>query len=237
MRPTKGQSDDRPRARRPPARVVRRRGRRHRDGTRRPAPGPRHDPGDHADATPLVGPAARLHAAGRGRSPGRRWRAGRGFRDHEPEAGRHPGAERRDRRSQRVAGLRDAGADPEHPSRAIRSPSSGSSTEAEAASAARTCRIPRLFIVGTDGQGAREFVAGGDTSQADPVWSPDGTRLLYWDDGKLYLTDTSGSAPILVDTGCAAPVRAATRRSRSRAMAGASPSSGSDRCVPATSIS
>ncbi len=68
-----------------------------------------------------------------------------------------------------------------------------------------TCETPRLWIVGSDGQGAHELFPDGVTFQAAPVWSPDGTRLLYFEDGKLYLIDPSGGDPQPVDTGCAAP--------------------------------
>jgi Tol biopolymer transport system component len=67
-----------------------------------------------------------------------------------------------------------------------------------------TCPTPRLWIVGSDGQGAHEMFPDGVTFQGGPAWSPDGSRLLYSDD-KSYLTDASGSAPQPVDTGCAAP--------------------------------
>ena len=50
-----------------------------------------------------------------------------------------------------------------------------------------------------------ELFPDGLTFQGDLAWSPDGTRLLYSDDGKLYLTDASGSSPQPVNTGCAAP--------------------------------
>ena len=67
------------------------------------------------------------------------------------------------------------------------------------------CKSSRLFIVGTDGHGAHEVISDGDTNQAAPVWSPDGTRLLYFDDGKLSMIDPSGGDTQPVDTGCAAP--------------------------------
>ena len=70
-----------------------------------------------------------------------------------------------------------------------------------------TCSIPRLWVVGADGTGAHELFADGVTSQSVLGWSPDGTRLLYSDDGKLYMTDASGSTPQPVDTGCAEPCR------------------------------
>ncbi|REB70245.1 hypothetical protein C1N49_31960, partial [Escherichia coli] len=54
-------------------------------------------------------------------------------------------------------------------------------------------------------KGAHEVLSDGDTDQVAPVWSPDGNRLLYFDEGKLYLIDPSGGAPQRVDTGCAAP--------------------------------
>lgn len=69
----------------------------------------------------------------------------------------------------------------------------------------RRCTIPRLWIVGSDGRGAHELFPDGVTYQSDLAWSPDGTRLLYSDDGKLYLTDAGGVGPEPVDTGCAAP--------------------------------
>ncbi len=37
------------------------------------------------------------------------------------------------------------------------------------------------------------------------AWSSDGSRLLYSDDGKLYVTDAGGSSPLAVDTGCSSP--------------------------------
>ncbi len=70
---------------------------------------------------------------------------------------------------------------------------------------APTCRVPRLWIVGSDGSGAHELFPDGESSQGGLTWSPDGTRLLYTDAGKFYLTDASGSEPQPVDTGCAAP--------------------------------
>jgi Galactose oxidase, central domain/Kelch motif/WD40-like Beta Propeller Repeat len=67
------------------------------------------------------------------------------------------------------------------------------------------CTSSRIFIVGTDGQGAREVVSDGATNQVAPVWSPDGTRLLYVDEGKLFLIDPNGGGPQPVDTGCTTP--------------------------------
>jgi hypothetical protein len=45
----------------------------------------------------------------------------------------------------------------------------------------------------------------GVTNQGVLAWAPDGTRLLYSDDGKLFMTDAGGSGPQPVDTGCIAP--------------------------------
>ena len=67
-----------------------------------------------------------------------------------------------------------------------------------------TCPTPRLWIIGSDGQGAHEVFPDGMTFQGGPAWSPDGSHLLYADDGGFYLTDASGSGPQHVDTGCAA---------------------------------
>ena len=72
---------------------------------------------------------------------------------------------------------------------------------------AATChaRAPDSSWSERTGSGAHEVISDGDTNQAAPVWSPDGTRLLYFDEGKLYLIDPSGGGPQPVDTGCAAP--------------------------------
>ena len=70
---------------------------------------------------------------------------------------------------------------------------------------APTCGRPRLWIVGSDGSNAHELFPDGLYAQGGMSWSPDGTRLLYMDDARWYLTDASGSEPRLVDTGCAAP--------------------------------
>jgi Tol biopolymer transport system component len=63
----------------------------------------------------------------------------------------------------------------------------------------------KLWIVRSDGSGAHELLPGGLGSQTFVSWSPDGTRLIYSDNGKFYLTDPSGSAPQVADTGCVAP--------------------------------
>ena len=68
-----------------------------------------------------------------------------------------------------------------------------------------TCPTPRLWIVGSDGHGAHELLADGLGRQTLLAWSPDGTRLLYSDENKLFLTDPDGGRPQPVDTGCAPP--------------------------------
>ena len=206
MRPTRGRPDDRPRARTAPPRLVRGRGRRDRDGARRPAPGPRHDPGDDAGTASRTRRTPGLHAAGRRRGPDRRRRSGRRFRDHQPAAGRDARAERRGRRPQRIPGIRDAGADPEHPAgRFDRLPSAR--RQGPHAVTAATChaRAPDSSSSERTGTAPTRSSPMGTTNQVAPVWSPDGTRLLYFDEGKLYLTDPSGGGPQPVDTGCAAP--------------------------------
>jgi Tol biopolymer transport system component len=67
------------------------------------------------------------------------------------------------------------------------------------------CVASRVWIIGSDGSNAHQLFPEGATNQGDLAWSPDGTRLLYADDGKLYLTDPSGRGPEPVDTGCVAP--------------------------------
>jgi Tol biopolymer transport system component len=68
-----------------------------------------------------------------------------------------------------------------------------------------SCPTARLWIVGSDGRGAHELFPDGVTFQGDLTWTPDGTRLLYSDDDKYYMTDSNGSDPQPVDTGCADP--------------------------------
>ena len=63
----------------------------------------------------------------------------------------------------------------------------------------------RVWVVGTDGTGGHELFPDGTSVQSGVAWSPDGTRLVYSDSGKLYLTDANGSEPQPLDTGCVAP--------------------------------
>jgi len=63
----------------------------------------------------------------------------------------------------------------------------------------------RVWIVGADGTGAHELFPDGIGVQSGVAWSPDGTRLVYSESGKLYLADASASEPQLLDTGCVAP--------------------------------
>jgi Periplasmic component of the Tol biopolymer transport system len=63
----------------------------------------------------------------------------------------------------------------------------------------------RLWVVGADGTGARDlFPKDPSNDKVDPAWSPDGSTLIVslLGKGKLYLTDASGSDPVLLDTGC-----------------------------------
>lgn len=74
-----------------------------------------------------------------------------------------------------------------------------------------------LWVANPDGTGARLLVPDPVGDQDAPAWSPDGSRLVFsWDlkiddrgypsgESRLYLTDATGSAPQLVDTGCVAP--------------------------------
>jgi WD40 repeat protein len=67
------------------------------------------------------------------------------------------------------------------------------------------CPTPRLWVVGTDGHAPHELLADGVGSQTLLAWSPDGARLLYSDETKLFLTDPDGGRPQPVDTGCSPP--------------------------------
>ena len=68
-----------------------------------------------------------------------------------------------------------------------------------------SCPVPRVWIVGADGRDAREVVSEGEGGQIIQAWLPDGSGLLYSDNGKLYTTDLSGHRQA-VDTGCGAAV-------------------------------
>jgi hypothetical protein len=67
------------------------------------------------------------------------------------------------------------------------------------------CVVARVWLIGSDGQDAHPLSPAGVTGQFGVAWSPDGTSLLYSDDGKLYVTDATGREARLVDTGCASP--------------------------------
>ncbi|MGZ5905177.1 MAG: class I tRNA ligase family protein, partial [Reyranella sp.] len=68
-----------------------------------------------------------------------------------------------------------------------------------------TCGTPRLWIVGSDGSGAHELFPDGLGAQSFAGWSPDGTLMLYTDNGKLFVSDPNGSEPQPAETGCVAP--------------------------------
>jgi WD40 repeat protein len=71
-----------------------------------------------------------------------------------------------------------------------------------------TCPVSRVWIVGTDGNGARELVQDGVEPQSGLAWSPDGIRLMYSQYPNLYLSDANGSTPEQLNTGCVAPCTA-----------------------------
>jgi Tol biopolymer transport system component len=77
------------------------------------------------------------------------------------------------------------------------------------------CPTPRIWLVNTDGTGARELQEGSGV-QVLVGWSPDGSRLLYTDEGKLFVADADGGKPRPADTGCATPCAADTQASLSR---------------------
>ena len=68
-----------------------------------------------------------------------------------------------------------------------------------------TCPTPRLWIVGSDGRGARELQPTGTDFQGLLGWSSDGAHLLYTEARRLLMADANGSAPQSLDTGCSAP--------------------------------
>jgi Tol biopolymer transport system component len=65
-----------------------------------------------------------------------------------------------------------------------------------------SCPVPRLWIVDTDGSRARELIPGGTKGQSFMAWSPDGSALVYAEDGKLFMVDPHGGEPQPLDTGC-----------------------------------
>jgi Tol biopolymer transport system component len=62
----------------------------------------------------------------------------------------------------------------------------------------------RILLAAADGTGARELIPGGTGNQSGVAWSPDGLRLIYAEDGSLYIADLAGTAPQRLDTGCSA---------------------------------
>lgn len=68
-----------------------------------------------------------------------------------------------------------------------------------------------LWLAGADGTGAHSLLPGFGRHHAQPVWSPDGRRLVFVDQPAatasstvLFWTDASGATPVAVDTGCPA---------------------------------
>jgi len=99
----------------------------------------------------------------------------------------------------------------------------GAGTAAECGNSTQGGCISRLWVANLDGTGARELIPNQSGCQRFQAWSPDGTRLLFsrsecrWEDHspdgfvgmtgpeRFYLTDASGGAPQVVDTGCVSP--------------------------------
>jgi Tol biopolymer transport system component len=74
----------------------------------------------------------------------------------------------------------------------------------------------QMWVANADGTGARQLAQDLSGVLSAPAWSPDGTRLVFSQaptdflgpttgPSRLYMTDASGGAPQLVDTGCVAP--------------------------------
>jgi len=66
-----------------------------------------------------------------------------------------------------------------------------------------------LWLANADGTGAHSLLPGFGRHHAQPVWSPDGRRLVFVNQAAatasstvLLWTDPSGATPVVVDTGC-----------------------------------
>lgn len=57
--------------------------------------------------------------------------------------------------------------------------------------------VPRLFEVGPDGQGLRECV-GFEPGDSEPMWTPDGSKVVFGRDGGLVIRDESGGHTHLI---------------------------------------
>ena len=235
---TRGPSDDRSRARRAAAGLVRGRGRRDRDGARGPAREPRHDPGDDAGAAAPAAAgaeASRCWRSLRSWSSAARWPRAPGSCDPRPVVTPAPN----------VAVV--------VPTRHLRHPQTPAPTPnirpgrsiafIRLVDKGRTCysahgraRAPVCGSSEPMGTARHEVISDGVANQAQPVWSPDGTRLLYFDEGKLYLTDPSGSRPTAAWTPAAPRPCQDDSRSHSPATAEHRLRPGFRRCVRVLSV-
>jgi len=78
----------------------------------------------------------------------------------------------------------------------------GSGDGATCISSEPVCHVSRVWLVGVDGTGAHELFPGGVHEQEVLDWSPDGNHLLYFDNRTMYVVDSTGGDPQLVNTGC-----------------------------------